>query len=376
MMSFSKLVVSLCLAQQASAFVVQGPQGRPAPASASPTSLESSYYRGGDDVSMRPSSGARQLRRNSSPLFKTTSRSQIARSPMRYPEERGGALARPRSRTMDRARQGYRDMLSTENIQGGALKTWSFPDPNIDSVQIFMKTEGTPLTANVELWHGPDSTPHKMAVYLEDGDFRPFSAVIATPRFNANSVSIRNTQTLEYPIEAAVEPDYESLEDITRNIGEEIPKVMQGGAIHTVPFPPSVASVAVLLRTDGRPLNARVELLQGPNNNKQVVEVYTEDGIEHPFFCVIETPGIGNVIRIVNTGTVEFPITAVVEPYTVERGGMYRDSRRSNYNRGGLYDDDFYGGYGGNYGRAGFDNDVYSGNSRRMGGDDYYFLNR
>jgi len=232
-------------------------------------------------------------------------------------------------------------MLQTENTQGGALKTWSFPDPNVDSVQVFMKTEGTPLTANVELWHGPDSTPHKMAVYLEDGDFRPFSAVIATPRFNANSVSIRNTQTLEYPIEAAVEPDYESLDEITRNIGEDVPKIMQGGAIHTVPFPPSVASVAVLLRTDGRPLNARIELLQGPNNNKQVVEVYTEDGIEHPFFAVIETPGIGNVIRIVNTGTVEFPITAVVEPYTVERGGMYRDARRGRVGRYGDYDGDY-----------------------------------
>lgn len=279
------------------------------------TVLDSSrdYY--GDDVGVR--SGARQLRRTGAPL---------ARAPMRYPGENSSALARPGPDGPRRG--GYRDMLATENIQGGALKTWSFPDPNVDSVQVFMKTEGTPLTANVELWHGPDSTPHKMAVYLEDGDFRPFSAVIATPRFNANSVSIRNTQTLEYPIEAAVEPDYESLEDITRNIGEDIPKVMQGGAIHTVPFPPSVASVAVLLRTDGRPLNARIELLQGPNNNKQVVEVYTEDGIEHPFFAVIETPGIGNVVRIVNTGTVEFPMTAIVEPYTVERGGMYRDSRR------------------------------------------------
>jgi len=309
------------------------------------TTLNSSRdrYYGDDDVSMRSSSGARQLRRTSSPL---------ARAPLRYADENSSALARPGGQ-MDRGpRRGYRDMLATENIQGGALKTWSFPDPNVDSVQVFMKTEGTPLTANVELWHGPDSTPHKMAVYLEDGDFRPFSAVIATPRFNANSVSIRNTQTLEYPIEAAVEPDYESLEDITRNIGEDIPKVMQGGAIHTVPFPPSVASVAVLLRTDGRPLNARIELLQGPNNNKQVVEVYTEDGIEHPFFAVIETPGIGNVVRIVNTGTVEFPITAVVEPYTVERGGMYRDSRRGRYMDG----DYTYNGGGGNR-----RNEVYSG---------------
>jgi len=311
------LLLALCV-QGATCFTL--PENA-APRLPTGVSLESSRYYDGDDVAMRSSSGARQLRRTSSPL---------ARAPVRYPDE-SSALARPGSGYR------YRDMLATENIQGGALKTWSFPDPNVDSVQVFMKTEGTPLTANVELWHGPDSTPHKMAVYLEDGDFRPFSAVIATPRFNANSVSIRNTQTLEYPIEAAVEPDYESLEEITRNIGEDIPKVMQGGAIHTVPFPPSVASVAVLLRTDGRPLNARIELLQGPNNNKQVVEVYTEDGIEHPFFAVIETPGIGNVVRIVNTGTVEFPITAVVEPYTVERGGMYRDSRRGRIGRYGEY---------------------------------------
>jgi len=321
-MYYSKLLLALCLMQQSAAFVV------PTPKSTTTTEPSSTEL----DMSMRPSAGVRSLRRNGAPMRG----GQIARAPMRGPGS--SALARPRPRPGPG--RGYRDMLTTENIQGGALKTWSFPDPNVDSVQVFMKTEGTPLTANVELWHGPDSTPHKMAVYLEDGDFRPFSAVIATPRFNANSVSIRNTQTLEYPIEAAVEPDYESLEDIVRGIGEEIPKVMQGGAIHTVPFPPSVASVAVLLRTDGRPLNARVELLQGPNNNKQVVEVYTEDGIEHPFFCVIETPGIGNVIRIVNTGTVEFPITATVEPYTVERGGMYRDSRR------GAYRDYGRGGYG------------------------------
>lgn len=361
--SLLSLTTLACVLSAVAGFVT--PAGKAAVASSTTTELQSSY----DGVS----SGARQLRRNSAPLFKrSASGSQLARAPMRYPDA-PGAMTRTGGRFMDRSRRGYRDMLTTENIQGGALKTWSFPDPNVDSVQVFMKTEGTPLTANVELWHGPDSTPHKMAVYLEDGDFRPFSAVIATPRFNANSVSIRNTQTLEYPIEAAVEPDYESLEDITRNIGEEIPKIMQGGAIHTVPFPPSVASVAVLLRTDGRPLNARVELLQGPNNNKQVVEVYTEDGIEHPFFAVIETPGIGNVIRIVNTGTVEFPITAVVEPYTVERGGMYRDNRRIGRGGFGGYDEfGGGGGYGGGYGggRGG----GYGGG--RMGGDDYYFLNR
>ena len=216
------------------------------------------------------------------------------------------------------------DTSAPITVQGGSLRTWSFADPSIERLQVFLKTEGRPLNANVELWHGPDNTPQKMAVYLEDGSKRPFSCVIETPRGH-NAIAIRNTGHLEFPLQAAVVEDAmgaEGLGPVAERLSQMSAdkKTIQGGAIKTYSFTPAVASVQVLLKTDGRPLNARIELLQGPNNDKQVVELYTEDGLERPFYMVIDTPGVGNVVRIVNTATVEFPLTAAVEPYLVEDG--------------------------------------------------------
>lgn len=235
----------------------------------------------------------------------------------------GGSL---RSSGGERQGSGPRSTFGSKTpttVQGGSLRTWSFADPNVDRVQVSLRTEGRPLNANIELWQGPDNTPQKLGVYVEDGSTRPFNAVIETPR-GSNAVAIYNTASLEYPLAAIVEADdaksSESLGSLTSKLVESNGRTIQGGAIHTYPFSPSVGSVQVLLTTDGRPLNARIELLQGPNNNKQVMEIYTEDGLERPFFVVVETPGTGNVVRIVNTATMEYPLTARVEPFMVEPG--------------------------------------------------------
>jgi len=200
-------------------------------------------------------------------------------------------------------------------VQGGSLRTWSYRSPAVEQVQVVLSTEGRPLDADIELWHGPDNTPCKMRVYVENGQLRPFSAVIETPR-GPNTVAIRNIGQIEFPIAANVladDVDFPSPDCASSSM------TIQGGALRTYPFDPSVDSVQVLLKTDGRPLNARIELLQGPNNNKQVIELYTEDGCDRPFFCVLETPGSGNVVRVVNTAPVEFPMTAAVVPHSINQ---------------------------------------------------------
>ena len=204
-------------------------------------------------------------------------------------------------------------------VQGGSLRTWSYRSPAVEQVQVVLSTEGRPLDADIELWHGPDNTPCKMRVYVENGQLRPFSAVIETPR-GPNTVAIRNIGQIEFPIAANVIADHVDNPSVDC-IGSST--TIQGGALRTYPFDPFVDSVEVLLKTDGRPLNARIELLQGPNNNKQVVELYTEDGFDRPFFCVLETPGSGNVVRIVNTAPVEFPMTAGVVPHSVSQGDAF-----------------------------------------------------
>lgn len=195
-------------------------------------------------------------------------------------------------------------------VQGGSLKTWSFASPSVERVQVQLKTDGRPLDADIELWQGPDNTPQKMRVYIEDGLKRPFTALMETPR-GPNTVAVRNIAQLEFPLSAFVAADNNAEPSLGKS------NVVQGGALRTYPFDPMVESVQVQIKTDGRPLNARIELLQGPNNNKEVIEIYTEDGIDRPFYVILETPGSGNVVRVVNTAPVEFPMQVSVEPFMV-----------------------------------------------------------
>ena len=200
-------------------------------------------------------------------------------------------------------------------VQGDSLRTWSYHSPLVEQTQIMLNSEGRPLEADIELWQGPDNTPCKMRVYIENGLLRPFNAVIDTPR-GPNTVAIRNIGQLEFPFTADVRANDV---DLPSNECISMSTTIQGGALRTYPFDVLVDSVDVILKTDGRPLNARIELLQGPNNNKQVIELYTEDGFDRPFFCILKTPGAGNVVRVVNTAPIEFPMSVGVVPRSIKK---------------------------------------------------------
>ena len=40
-----------------------------------------------------------------------------------------------------------------------------------------------------------------------------------------------------------------------------------------------------------------------------------------PFFCVLESPGSGNTVRVINTAPVEFPLLAAIVPRAINTGG-------------------------------------------------------
>eukprot|EP00545_Synedropsis_sp_CCMP1620_P011321 CAMPEP_0119031208 /NCGR_PEP_ID=MMETSP1176-20130426/41426_1 /TAXON_ID=265551 /ORGANISM="Synedropsis recta cf, Strain CCMP1620" /LENGTH=683 /DNA_ID=CAMNT_0006987599 /DNA_START=40 /DNA_END=2092 /DNA_ORIENTATION=+ len=284
-MKITNTILALCLfCPAATAFSVQAPKARTGALFSSP-----GYSPGGQQ-----STGVGNPQAGATPNVPSQG---VSSAPMR---------------TTDVVAKNIWDTSTPVTVQGGSLRTWSFP--SVERVQVLLKTEGRPLQANIDLWQGPDNTPQKMAIYIEDGDLRPFSAVIETPRGN-NAVAVRNTGAIEFPLAACVEADVKDgstgLVDVTKRLSQAtVPHTIQGGAIKTYSYAHTVASVQLLLRSDGRPLNARIELMQGPNNNKQVIEVYTEDGNERPFFVVIETPGIRN------TGAIEFPLAACVEADT------------------------------------------------------------
>lgn len=200
-------------------------------------------------------------------------------------------------------------------VQGGSLRTFQNRSPNAKQTHVRLGTNGRPMDANVEVWEGPNNSPVTMRVYGEDGQQRPVDAMIGGPG-RVNTVSARNTGPLEFPMAASVVPTagYQPMAVPVSSSATTI----QGGALRTYPFDYSVGSVQVTITSQGYPCNCRIEILQGPNTNRQGIELYTDNGRDRPISYILETPGYGSIVEITNTGPMEYPVTASVEPYSIQ----------------------------------------------------------
>lgn len=198
-------------------------------------------------------------------------------------------------------------------IEGQTRGTWKFGDTSRESVEIDMKSEGRPMQTEIELWIGPDWTPLKMQVYSQDGKVRPIKTIVGT-RNKCAEVEIRNTGPYEFPINAkasyAKAPFDTMRDDMPLRVDG---KYVEGNSVHTKFLEQNAKKVEVLLKTDTRQLNAKIEILNGPNNVKQAFEVFTNNGLLNSFCAVLDLPGPGHTVRVTNIAPLEFPCKAFIQ---------------------------------------------------------------
>jgi hypothetical protein len=101
-------------------------------------------------------------------------------------------------------RPGSPSMKRGERVQGGALRTFPL-DYSVQAVQVTITSQGLPVNAKVELWGTSSHIKQLAEVYNDNGQTRPFSAIIDCPG-GSNTIAVYNTGPMEYPIEVVVEP--------------------------------------------------------------------------------------------------------------------------------------------------------------------------
>ena len=123
-------------------------------------------------------------------------------------------------------------------------------------------------------------------------------------------IEVRNVGEYEFPFKAASNYAQGAMVDVPKSIPASNPgERIDGGALRSFPLSAETEELEVVLNTDGKQLNARIELLNAPNNPKQTFEVFTNNGELNSLCVCFKCPDAGNTVRVVNLATVEFRAT-------------------------------------------------------------------
>jgi hypothetical protein len=181
-------------------------------------------------------------------------------------EDRTGMTGNPMIRMDPSAPRSQRGPRSV--VQGsGSRATWVSPRPfDTDEMNVHLGTQGRPLHANVEHWQSPGYSPSRMNLYSEDGGQRPWITKFRTPTNRDSGVTqVRNVGPMEFPIDAGVsatnsprrraEQEGGDIGSVDPMLGSQMtrPKTIDGGALKTFGFDPSVQYVYLEVSSEGLP---------------------------------------------------------------------------------------------------------------------------
>lgn len=212
----------------------------------------------------------------------------------------------------------------TLHIQGGALKTCRMHE-SVDRLSLSLTTNGNQLNSDIYLWDGPNECPQKISVYLENGQMHPFYATIENSD-KASVIAVRNTGQITFPLIADhlfKSNDSESTNATLNNPAYALSSThknsfVQHGGTFTAKLTDFDEWVEVAILNDGRPMNARVELMNGPYDVREIIEVTCQDGKKYPFYTVLQIHG-DCTLRIMNTASADFPFRVAVVSHSSSR---------------------------------------------------------
>jgi len=240
-----------------------------------------------------------------------------------------GALSPPSADPVDDTLMSMFPMdIPMRKMQGGGtVRTWDIP-ADAERLSYYIRTNGRPLKAMVELWVGPIRRIHSVNIESEDGAESPYRAMLKF-KPGTKTLKISTTGSHEFPLEFGAEvPNAVRMKETwaaTQKVFDVSPKVTiqggstegGGGSVRYFNIPDDVETTQLVLwsRDVGkRTVKCKIEVLQGPNSVRQLYDLHC-GGSTQPYHAIIPTPGTGWTIRIIAVNFMEFPFEAVVEPY-------------------------------------------------------------
>jgi len=215
-----------------------------------------------------------------------------------------------------------------------------------ERAQIYVQSNGRPLTARVELWLGPIRRVHFMDIKCMNGSETPYRGCIKfknTDSAGPQTLEISTSDDSAFPALVGVDvmtPERSAeRQKVFDAIWKSSTKLYSQGdkTVRSIPIADHVKSVQLLVWSKDvgkKSFKVNVEFLQGPNCKRQYYELQCGGGTQ-PYHAVFETPGNGWTMRWVNTKTIhdgshEF----VVVPYEVEDDAVPESNVMAPYYNG------------------------------------------